>query len=236
MTDEKLKIWLGFTKFLLGTFALGLVTTLLSDDLKRKEIELKEQNQMGGYLEHALQEDVGVRYRFSQYFSKVTRSKELRERWEEYYEVVKPEYDEKKKEEKRLEGIKNKTPEQKDKLYQIKQEVSAKPSTIVYWFAVLASYPESQFNDAQEQARKIANQLKKEGRKLKVEIYKTKISRDYAITVGGRLYKEQALSMARMARERAWGKRRDAFAQKDRDWDLVQIIDTEGENRPNKAN
>lgn len=229
MENEKLKIWLNFSKFLLGTFALGLVTAFLSNDIKMKEIELKEQNQIGSFLEHALQEDVGVRYRFSQYFSKVTRSKELRERWEEYYKIVKTEYDEKLIEKTKLQEKGEKEPlkiHEEDKLYQLKQELSPRSAAIVDWFAVLASYNEKQLKEAQKHAHKISDELKKKGSNLKVEIYKTKISRNFAVTVGGRLSREEALRLAKISRESPWGAH-DAFAQKDIDWLLIETIDYE---------
>jgi len=71
MTDERLKIWVGLVKFLLGTFALGLVTTLINKEFQEREIELKELEQLGKFVEHAIQEDIGIRKRFAEYFSKV---------------------------------------------------------------------------------------------------------------------------------------------------------------------
>lgn len=103
MTDERLKIWLTFVKFLLGTFVLGLVSTIINGQFQKREIELKEQEQVGEFLDHALQEDVGVRRRFAQYFATVTRSSELRERWTEYYKLVNVEYQKIEKEKQALE-------------------------------------------------------------------------------------------------------------------------------------
>lgn len=92
MDNEKLKIWLGFVKFLLGTFFLGLITTFVNNEIQNREIELKEIEQLGKFIDHALTEDVGVRKRFSHYFAKVTRSDRLRERWQEYYADVEIEF------------------------------------------------------------------------------------------------------------------------------------------------
>lgn len=45
---------MNFAKFLLGTFALGLVSTLINGQVQQREIELKEQEQVGEFLDHAL--------------------------------------------------------------------------------------------------------------------------------------------------------------------------------------
>lgn len=99
---EKLKEWLGFWKFFLGTFILGLATFLVNRDIQNREIEIKEQEQIAKYIEHAIQDDVGIRLRFAQYFRNVTRSETLRERWQDYLEIVQREYDETKREKERL--------------------------------------------------------------------------------------------------------------------------------------
>jgi hypothetical protein len=92
MDNERLTIWVGFAKFVLGTFILGLVTAFINNEIQNREIELKEIEQLGKFIDHALTEDVGVRKRFAHYFSKVTRSEKLRERWSEYYKDVEVEF------------------------------------------------------------------------------------------------------------------------------------------------
>ena len=96
MTDERLKIWLGFLKFFLGSFAIGLATIIINQEFQDREIELKEMEQLGKFIDHALTEDVGVRLRFAQYFSTVTRSDEIRKGWKDYVAIVDNEYNEKK--------------------------------------------------------------------------------------------------------------------------------------------
>jgi hypothetical protein len=54
---------------------------------------------------------------------------------------------------------------------------------------------------------------------LSVQLYKTKISNNYAVVVGGSIEKDEAISLARQAREEDWAS--DAFAQKDRQWSKV---------------
>ena len=92
MTDDKLKLWLGFSKFLLGTVAVGLVSIWINSGIETRQMELKEMEETGRFVDYALQENVGVRMRFAQYFSTVIRSDELRERWGEYSELVEKEF------------------------------------------------------------------------------------------------------------------------------------------------
>lgn len=102
MDNERLTIWLGFAKFLLGTFLLGLVTAFINNEIQNREIELKEIEQLGKFIDYALTEDVGVRKRFAHYFSKVTRSEVLRRRWQEYYSDVEEEFKETKQKKKQI--------------------------------------------------------------------------------------------------------------------------------------
>ncbi|WP_306552848.1 hypothetical protein [Acidovorax sp.] len=92
MSEERFKAWLTFWQFMLGTVVVGLTSTFISHQIQTREVEIKEQEANAKFLEQALQEDVGVRRRLSQYFSHVTRSKELRERWSEYSKIVESEY------------------------------------------------------------------------------------------------------------------------------------------------
>ena len=95
MTDERLTIWVGLLKFVLGTFIIGIASMLINREFQKREVELKEMEQLGKFVEHALTEDVGVRLRFAQYFSNVTRSEELKAGWTQYTAVVQQEYDDK---------------------------------------------------------------------------------------------------------------------------------------------
>jgi hypothetical protein len=89
---ERFKQWLSFAKFLLGSFALGLITLLVNHQIQERELEMKEQEEMGHFLNQALTEQVGVRRRLAQYFASVTRSDALRTRWQAYLTIVEQEY------------------------------------------------------------------------------------------------------------------------------------------------
>ena len=94
---DRLKEWLGFFKFFFGTFILGLATFLVNKDIQNREVEIKEQEQIAKYIEHAIHDNVGIRLRFAQYFANVTRSEVLRQRWESYLTVAQKDFDEEKR-------------------------------------------------------------------------------------------------------------------------------------------
>lgn len=114
MEIERLKIWLGFAKFFLGTFAIGLIATLINWQIQnrtleqeelaqRKALQHAEMDSMGKWLEKASVPDIESRRRLAQYFSHVLVSEQLRTRWTAYYEVIDGEYQEKLREKKQLE-------------------------------------------------------------------------------------------------------------------------------------
>ncbi|MCS0218832.1 hypothetical protein [Vibrio alginolyticus] len=114
MEIERLKIWLGFAKFFLGTFAIGVIATLINWQIQnrtleqeelaqRKALQHAEMDSMGKWLEKVSVPDIESRRRLAQYFSHVLISDQLRARWTAYYEVIDGEYQEILKEKKQLE-------------------------------------------------------------------------------------------------------------------------------------
>jgi hypothetical protein len=99
----------------------------------------------------------------------------------------------------------------------------ADPSTATKldWFTVLASYKESELEEARKRAKRIVEEVKRKEFHYPVEIYKTKISRNYAVTLGGRLESSSAaVDLAKTSRSNNWSA--DAFAQVDRQWIFVE--------------
>ena len=93
METEKLKLWLDFGKFFLGTFLIGFISLVVKWGFQDREIAIKESEQIGKYVEIALKEDIGVRKRFAEYFKTVLVSSDYRERWSDYYDLVYSEYE-----------------------------------------------------------------------------------------------------------------------------------------------
>lgn len=83
-------------------------------------------------------------------------------------------------------------------------------------FAVLASYSLYNLKDARNERERMRS-IQKD---YDVDIYKTQVSNHYAVTIGGRLPREEAMRLAQIARERKWSE--DAFAQIDRKWQRVE--------------
>lgn len=92
MDIEKQKQWLGFFKFLVGTVVLGLVSTLISYQMQRKEIELKQMDQLGTYTDQVLTDKLEERRTFAKFISTVSQSPGVRERWKEWYDIVDRDY------------------------------------------------------------------------------------------------------------------------------------------------
>lgn len=84
------------------------------------------------------------------------------------------------------------------------------------WFAVLMSLPVRDELSAKTAANKIQNMLKTQKARYVVQIYRTKISNNFAIVLGGPSERREALEAVRFARQS--GLSTDAFAQPDRGW------------------
>ena len=96
---ERFKIWNDFWKYFLVSFALVLITTLLGNILKERELAMQkskeestsliaENTNLGSFLSNALEENWQKQYAFASYFSHVTRDQEARQRWKDYAEFI----------------------------------------------------------------------------------------------------------------------------------------------------
>ncbi len=137
MENEKLKIIFDFFQFVVGTIGLGLISTNINYHIQNREITIKEQTSIGQFVQQALQEDVGIRRRFAQYFATVTRSDEMRKRWSEYATNVEAEYVQTEQKKKDLEekAKKEKNPSAKtqiiDKIEKLNIELSPNKSSSI---------------------------------------------------------------------------------------------------------
>lgn len=100
------------------------------------------------------------------------------------------------------------------------KEATVAPSGTDIWFVVLASLPDNRL----ESARKVAADKGALAARLKIPgtitTYKTKISRNYAIVIGGPKRGEDAEVLARAARDA--GLADGAFPQQNKEWALVE--------------
>jgi hypothetical protein len=87
------------------------------------------------------------------------------------------------------------------------------------WYAVLASLPATDTATAQRTANDKLNAARQAGLDQRVALYKTKVSNNLAVVIGGQMARPAALDLAQAARRR--GLAADAFAQQDRSWTFV---------------
>jgi len=95
-------------------------------------------------------------------------------------------------------------------------ESAEAPKANANWFAVIATVPLDSPEAALSLSRSLAARLSAANITSPVQIYRTKLSRSFAVTVGGAMTQAEAVGLARQVR--ASGIVRDAFAQPDREW------------------
>jgi hypothetical protein len=94
----------------------------------------------------------------------------------------------------------------------------------VPWYSVLASIDGNDIETAKRVAKEKLELSKSVGIEAPIEIYKTKLSNNYAVVIGGPVTQTQAASLA--SKSRTEGLADDAFAQKDRSWAFVEKVTT----------
>lgn len=77
-----------FLKYVLGTVALGVLTAILSQTIKDRETIIKEIEQIGKYINNAVDPDRDKRIRFASLFAHVTRDSESRALWVDYEDWI----------------------------------------------------------------------------------------------------------------------------------------------------
>lgn len=99
MTDERLKLWLGFWKFLLSSVVISggiaIATTIMTAREKATQLEIQvnkqEQEYLTSFLEKAMDDNLEKRRRFAQYFAALTTPGPFKEGWIKYLEGVEKE-------------------------------------------------------------------------------------------------------------------------------------------------
>lgn len=84
MDDKRFEQLVTVAKFLIGTVVLGGTTTAINYHIQKRQIETNELEQLGKFIDHAIDENVAVRQRFAEYFATVSRSEEARTLWIDY--------------------------------------------------------------------------------------------------------------------------------------------------------
>lgn len=84
MSDERWKALLSFIQFVLGTVIVGGFASYINSDIQRREVEIKEQDQISKNLGTVLSPNIADRLLMAEYYAAVTRSDDIRTRWVAY--------------------------------------------------------------------------------------------------------------------------------------------------------
>jgi hypothetical protein len=87
------------------------------------------------------------------------------------------------------------------------------------WYAVLASLPANDLSRTRSVASQMLAHAQQLGFTQGIKVYKTKISNNYAIVMGGQMSRSDAFSLAADARQKSLAT--DAFPQQDRSWEFI---------------
>lgn len=93
MTEERWKTWMSFAQFILGTVVVGIFGTVINSQIQTREVEIKEQEQISKNLGTVLSTNAADKLLMAQFYASVTRSDEIRKRWEIYRDELKKEID-----------------------------------------------------------------------------------------------------------------------------------------------
>lgn len=89
MSRNRLKLWLGFTKWILGTFLLGLAGVLGNMEYQGARIELARLDQerifLESFVDHAMSEEVLTRLRLAHYIKTTATETKVKSAWDEFY-------------------------------------------------------------------------------------------------------------------------------------------------------
>src|SRR5438067_1975940 len=84
---KRLDLWLGFWKFVLGSFVLALLTSVLNYQIQWRTVTIKAKEQEKEYVKsfitQAMDDNLEKRVRFAQYFAAL-----LKEGWVEYHDQL----------------------------------------------------------------------------------------------------------------------------------------------------
>jgi len=97
MEKESFDQLMSVLKFLIVTVGFGYISLNVSTSIQKREIEIKELEQVGKYVDMAVTENIGTRKRFAEYFATVTRSEDLKALWRDYEGKVNKEFEEERK-------------------------------------------------------------------------------------------------------------------------------------------
>ena len=99
MTDERLRTWLSFWKWLISavvvTGGISIVSLMINAKHKETELEMRiiqiEKEYLTQFLKEAVSDDLPRRRKFAEYLSILSTAERFRERWKKYLEKIEEE-------------------------------------------------------------------------------------------------------------------------------------------------
>jgi septal ring factor EnvC (AmiA/AmiB activator) len=93
MTNERLKMWIDLGKWSIVSVGLVLMTKIVDNGFKDREVGLKEITTYDRYTKLITDYNrIAERRMLAQFFANVSPSDEIRKGWQRYYEEVNKEY------------------------------------------------------------------------------------------------------------------------------------------------
>ncbi|MCP4005545.1 MAG: hypothetical protein GY725_15250 [bacterium] len=93
LENERLKLRLGFGRFMFGTVVLGILTATLNWQIQRARLQFEvvstESAFIAKFIDRALAKDLEQRRDFAEYFVRLTPNPESKERWQDYLDFAK---------------------------------------------------------------------------------------------------------------------------------------------------
>lgn len=121
---QRLQIYVGLVKFLIGTVALGAITLFVNEQYRRAQLDLEKEKSrhaielqerkaeveyLSKFVQNAMDKDIALRVDFADYMKSVALSETLQKIWSKYYDVLIKKADEAAKQIKTLEAEKQAT-------------------------------------------------------------------------------------------------------------------------------
>ena len=158
---DKLEKLIELFKYTVVTVCIATVTLIVSDLFKEREQDVKELEYFGKYVDDVKKADgLTERYLLSRYLSIVAPSGELKNSWRQYHDTLKTEYVEYirlKREQEKLDTIKNPTQEQMIRKQEVDEKVEQKETPLVGTYGNLT--PRVYIRISGEDQRTIAKSL-----------------------------------------------------------------------------
>jgi hypothetical protein len=121
ISNDRLRIYSSLIKFSTGALIAGLVPLLINYEISERSIRIREQQHLAAFLRYIVNEDISQRYYISEYFSIVSLSKPIRDRWKMYHELIAPIYTAKKV---RQEQLATETAELRTKISKLSKQIT----------------------------------------------------------------------------------------------------------------